>query len=164
MKRNTLIITGIAILISIVAFSAFAHDSEWGRGYGHMMGHDSWGPGWHHEGWRGTDYGYRMDGLSDDQIHKLGKEQELFFKATEDLRQDIYAKELELRSEFDKKNPDTMKATKLQKEISDLEAKIDQERINHIIRMRKINPNVERMPMGRGEMGYGRFGGGYCWR
>ena len=72
MKRNTLIITGIAILISIVAVSAFAHGPERGRGYGHMMGHDGWGPGWHHEGWRGPEYGYKSD-LSEEEITKSSK-------------------------------------------------------------------------------------------
>ena len=55
MKRNTLIITGIALLLSIVAVSPFAHGPGWGRsrGYSHMMGYDGWGPGWHHRGGHG---------------------------------------------------------------------------------------------------------------
>jgi hypothetical protein len=39
-----------------------------------------------------------------------------------------------------KKNLDTQRAVSLQKEISDLRARIDQKRIEHMIEMRKINP------------------------
>ena len=73
-------------------------------------------------------------------------------------------KEAELENELAKENPDPKKAAKLQNKISELEAKIDQERLNHIIRMRKINPDIERMPMDRAGTGYGRFRGEYCWR
>jgi hypothetical protein len=61
MKQNTLIITGIALLVSILAVSAFAHDPGWSweRGYDHMMGPNCWGPGWHHNG----GYGYGQQGF-----------------------------------------------------------------------------------------------------
>ena len=99
--------------------------------------------------------------LSDDDVAALEKEREAFFKATENLRQDIYAKRLALRSELAKKDPDVKNAQDLQKAISDLEAKIDQERVDHMIKMKKINPNAGR-GYGSGR-GHGR-GGGYCWR
>ena len=60
MKRNTLIITGMAFLVSIVAVSAFAHGPGWsrGKGYGNMMGPNCWGSGWHHKG----GHGYSQEG------------------------------------------------------------------------------------------------------
>lgn len=152
----------VLLVLAVLGFGANAF-AGWGMGYG-QRGWGDHGPGWHHEGRYGSGHGYGMDDLSNDEIEKLGKERESFFKATQDLRQDIYAKELALKSELVKENPDANKARKLQKEISDLEAKIDQKRIDHMVNMRKINPNAGRSFMGRGGMGYGRAQGGYCWR
>lgn len=165
MKRDTLIITGIALLVSIAAVSAFAHGPGWGRGrgYGHMMGSDGWGPGWHHR----SGHGYGQEGyygnLSAEEIAKLDQQRSEFFKATEDIRQNLYAKELELRSELAKEDPDTSKASKLQSDISKLQSNLDQERLNYEIKARKSAPSYNRGPGGYGPMmGYSPRGGGYC--
>jgi len=163
MKRNTLIITGIALLVSIAAVSAFAHGPGWGRGrgYGHMMGSDGLGPGWHHRGGYGQE-GY-YGNLSAEEIAKLDQQRSEFFKATEDIRQNLYAKELELRSELAKENPDTSKASKLQSDISKLQSNLDQEHLNYEIKARKSAPSYNRGPGGYGPMmGYGPRGSGYC--
>ena len=65
------------------------------------------------------------------------------------------------------------KASDIQKDISKIEAELDQKRLDHVIKMKKINPNAGRGYMmggrGCGEMrGYGPGagrgpGGGYCW-
>ena len=55
-------------------------------------------------------------------------------------------------------DPDVKKAQELQKEISNLEATIDQKRIDHMIKMKKINPHAGR---GYGS-GRGRGSGGGC--
>ena len=163
MKKN--ITTKALMLLTIVAVIgfgayAFAHGE---KGYGrHGWGHH--GSGWHHGDWNGPGYDYMKKDLGDDEIEKLEKERESFHRATEDLRQDVYTKELALKSELSKENPDNQKAAKLQKEISGLEAKIDQKRIDHLITMKKINPNAGRMFMGKGGMGYGPSSGGNCWR
>jgi len=158
MKKN---ITNKALMVltvvAVIGFGAYAF-ADWGMGYGHR------GPGWHHGGWNGPGYDYMKRDLNDDQIEKLEKERESFYKATEDLRQDVYTKELELKSELSKENPDIQKAAKLQKEISGLEAKIDEKRIDHLIKMKKINPKAGRMFMGRGGKGYDPSYGGYCGR
>ncbi|MFO7556627.1 MAG: periplasmic heavy metal sensor, partial [Desulfobacterales bacterium] len=83
-----------------------------------------------------------------------------FFKSTGDLRRKIYQKKLALESEFAKENPDPKNAANLQKEISDFKAQIDQKRIEHMIEMRKINPNLGPGLMGSGMMGHG-YGRGY---
>jgi zinc resistance-associated protein len=156
MRRNTLIITGIALLISITAVFAFAHDSGWSRsrGYGHMMGPDSWGPGMHR--------GY-YDNLSADEIAKVDQQRAEYFKATENIRQKLYEKELALRSELAKEDPDTDKASTLQSDISKLQSNLDKERLNYEIKARKSAPNNNR---GSGDygpmMGYTPRGGGYC--
>ena len=165
MKRNTLIITGIAILVSIAVVSAFAHGPGWGRGrgYGHMMGSDGWGPGWHHRG----GYGYGQEGyygnLSTEEIAKLDQQRSEYFKATENIRQKLYEKELALRSELAKEDPDTSKASTLQSDMSKLQSNLDQERLNYEIKARKSAPNYNRGQRGYGQMmGYGPRGGGSC--
>lgn len=163
MKKNTTKLAIIAItVVAVIGFGSYAF-AHWEKGYGHHgWGHH--GPGWHHGDWSGPGYDYMMKGLSDDEIEKMEKERESFHRATEDLRQNVHTKELELQSEISKENPDNQKAAKLQKEISDLEAKIDQKRIDHLIKMKKINPNAGRMFMGREGRGYGPSRGGYCWQ
>lgn len=163
MKTNiTSRVLMVLTVVAVIGFGAYAFAS-WGMGYDHHgQGHH--GSGWHHGGQGGSGHGYMMGDLSDDEIEKMENERKAFFKATENLRQDLYAKELELKTELYKENPDTQKAAKLQKEISNLKAKLDQERIDHLIKMRKINPNAGRRFMGSGPMGYGPSYGGYCWR
>ena len=87
-------------------------------------------------------------------IRKL-RSSSTFFKSTQDLRQNIYQKQLALESEFAKKKPDAKIAKNLQKEISDLRAQIDQKRIEHMIEMKKINPAIGSGFIGPGMMGYG---------
>ena len=86
--------------------------------------------------------GYNSD-LSDETIRKLNVEQESFIKATEDFRQTIYEKELYLKAELAKKNPDTTTALALQKDISEARGNFEQKMIAHIIRMKKINLEAE---------------------
>jgi hypothetical protein len=149
-------------IVAIIGFATYAF-AGWGMGYGHH-GRGHYGSGWHHEGWNGPGYGPMMDDLSDAEIEKMATERNAFFKTTENLRQDLYAKKLELESDLYKENPDTRKAAKLQKEISKLEAKLDQKRIDHMVKIRKINPDAGRGFMGRAQMGYGSAYNGYCWR
>ena len=170
----------IVTLIAVVGFSAYAF-ADWGMGYGRYgMGMQGGGMGY---GGRGWDYhgSYRghgphsgrayMGNLSEDEIKKLDQQRTAFLKDTETPRQDVYAKELALRSELAKQNPDAQKAANLQKEISQLESRLDQKRVDHMIQMRKTNPDPGRGYMGRGGMGYGMMGpgrgydmgrGGYC--
>jgi hypothetical protein len=148
--RHTDFIKIIRIL-AIIAFLGFTVPAlaDWGMGYGHYPG---WGHsmyGIHHGGYGEPGFGSWRN-LSEEDMQKLEKEHFEFFEATQDLRSKMYQKGLELRSELAKENPDTKKATGLQREISKFKAEFDQKRLNHFLRIRKINPN-----MGRG------FGGGY---
>ncbi len=147
----------------------------WGRGY--------WGSGYHmgpgygmmHRGWDDGPRGYGGRGywgdLSDEQIARLDKERQDFYEATADLRDALYQKELELRSELAKPEPDAQKAAGLQKEISSLESELDQKRLDHQIKMRKDFPRFGSRGYGYGPRGMGRGmyggGGGYgpgsCW-
>ena len=156
--ERIIILTVVAIFgLTTLAFAG------WGRGYGHMMGRGDWGPGWHHM----DGYGYSEGGygyLSDEEITKLDQQRDEFFKATENIRQKLYEKELALRSELAKENPDTSKASNLQSEISSLQSDLDQKRVDYNIRVKKSVPNYDQGSRGYGPMmgGYGPRGGGYC--
>ena len=156
-SRTLLVIT----VITLTGMGTAALAGWGGMGYGHH-GPTHHGRGHHHgHGWKcGSDWdpGY-MGSLSDEDIKAMQKERNAFFEATQDLRQDIYQKNLELRSELAKRDPDAKKAAKLQKEISKLEAEFDQKRLDHRMKMRKINPRAGRGFMGSRPMGpYGGYG------
>ncbi len=165
LKTTFIAVASIAIIG--FAINAFAHGGM-GRGY-------------RGQGWCGQyGNGYNQQ-LTQEEYQQLQDEREAFFKDTEGLRNNLFEKRQALQNELAKEQPDTTKASKLQKEISDLQAQFDQKRIDHMIKMRKVNPNAGRgfmrgggsgmgygSMMGRGYghmMGYGpgTGTGGYCW-
>jgi hypothetical protein len=81
-----------------------------------------------------------MNNLSEEQIKAIKEQQKTFFDATKDLRQGLYEKEAELMSILDKKAPDAEKAKAVQKDISDLKSQLHQKKIDHYVKMKKINP------------------------
>jgi zinc resistance-associated protein len=131
-----------------------------------MMGPEDWGAGWHHRG----GYGYSQEGyygnLTTDEIEKLDQLRTEYIRTTETVRQKLYEKELALRNELAKENPDTGKASTLQSEISKLQSNLDQERLNYEIQAKKSTPNYNSGRGGYGPMmGYGPRGSGrYCGR
>jgi len=153
----------VLAIVAVLGFGAYAF-ADWGTGPGMIDGWDNYDPGWHHGGYGYNGYNDMMGNFSDDEIQEMNSQRNKFFKATKDLRQDLYAKQLELGSELAKKNPDPKRASNIQNDISKLQAQLDQNRIDHMVDMRKINANTESGFMGRGGMGYGAGSGGYCWR
>jgi len=160
----------ILTVLAIVGFGAYAY-ADWGMGYGHRMGmHGGSNMGYGCPGWNGGGPGWRNNtgagyqgNMTPDQIKALDEARSTFFKETESIRQDLYAKNLELRSELAKPNPDARKAAQLQKEISDLRAKFDQKRLDHMVKMRAINPQAGRGFAGDHGPGHGPGrGGAYC--
>jgi hypothetical protein len=143
-----MLIAALAIL-----FSGLYASADRGRGCDnyHRM-HQ--GQGWHHRGHGGAGCG-KFDNLGEDEIKKLDAERTAFFEATKGLRQKIYQKRLELASELAKEDPDAAVASVLQKEISDFKAQMAQQRLEHILRVRKINPDLGRGFWGGGPMGPG---------
>ena len=107
--------------------------------------------------------------MSAEQYKQLDEQRQSFFESTATLRQNIYQKDLELRGELSKETPDTDLARGLQKELSKLEAELEQKRLDHMIAMRKISPDVGRGGYGRGARGpgygncQGAGGGQRCW-
>ena len=151
----------VLVVVAVIGFGAYAF-AHMGAG----TGHQNWmhqGGGMHHYGYGTPGFGYPGD-LSDDARKALDNERKAFFESTEDLRKDIYAKQLELRSELAKDKPYNQKALELQNEISELEAKLDQKHLGHMFKMRKINPHAGREFMGGHHMGYGYSSFDSCWR
>ena len=157
-NKKILMVTVLAILST--ATSAVA---QWEMGQ-HHFGDMHHGPGWHHQGYGPRAYDH-WGNLSEDEIKQLEHERKAFFEATKEIRQQLYQKWLEIRSELAKKNPDAEMAAELQKEISALKGQMGQKRLDHILKLKKINPDVGRGLMGRGRMGYEMMGpkryGGY---
>jgi Spy/CpxP family protein refolding chaperone len=167
MKKSTKVIIVVAI-IGLVGYAATSF-AGWGRGGG---GGYCGGQGgrWMQRG--NAAFG-NQGNLSDQDIDKLNQERQAFFNETSELGDTLYQKELELRSELAKKDPDATKAVAIQKEISDLESQLAQKRVEHRIQMKKENPELfsgRGYGYGYGGRGKGRgmgagFGnrGGGCW-
>jgi len=159
------------ILVAIVGIVGFAATSfaGWGRGGGGYCRGQGGGGGQRWSGPAGD-----QNNLSDEEIDKLNQQRQTFFEDTREIRENLYQKELELRSEMAKKDPDAKKAVSLQKEISDFESQLNQKRVEQRIKMQKENPEIF---AGRGYgqgRGYGKgrgYGmgrgsqdcGGGCW-
>jgi hypothetical protein len=143
-----MLIAALAIL-----FSGLDASADRGDGCDNYHGMQQ-GQGWHHKGY-GSSGGGAFGNLSEDEIKKLDAERTTFFEATKVLRRKIYQKRLELASELAKEDPDAAAAAGLQTEISDFKAQLAQERLEHILRVRKINPDLGRGFWGGGPMGPG---------
>jgi zinc resistance-associated protein len=93
--------------------------------------------------------------LTENQNAELDKLEQNFFNSTAKLRDEIWAKSEELNTLLNSSDPDTKKVRSLQREISDLRAKMDRERIDFELEARKIAPTSG---YGRGyPRGYGRL-------
>ncbi|MGD8344757.1 MAG: periplasmic heavy metal sensor [Desulfobacterales bacterium] len=156
----------ILMVVAIVAVFAIAATSfaGWGRGGG--RGGNCWGQG---QGYGPRGYGGQgyQSSLSEEEMTKLNQERQAFLEATSDLREKLYQKELELRSELAKPEPDAKRAVGIQKEISGLESELDQKRLDHRIKMRKEFPQFGFRGQGYGRggrgMSRGMYGGGDCY-
>ena len=134
----------IAVVLTIVGFIGFSATSYagWGRGGGPGAGNCP----------RGEFGGQGFGGnLTDEEIGIMQKERNAFIESTRELRGKHYQKELELRAELAKQNPDAKRAAELQKEVSAIKAELGQKRLEHQLKMKKDYPQL-----------YGKgFGGGF---
>lgn len=152
MKR-LLTAAGIVALVAALAIPALAQGPGWGRG--RMM--QGYGPGYGQQGAYGG-----WDKLTDEQRDQVSKLQQKFYDDTAQLRSQIVAKRSELNILMSTSNPDVQKARALQKDLSDLQAKMAQERLNFQLEIGKIDPDARLgLGYGRGMWGPGRGMGGY---
>ena len=120
-------------------------------GMGRGMGH----------GQRGTGaMGPYAPGLTAEQMQAVVEARQAFFTDTADLRQQLREKRLELASVLIKPKPDLEAARAVQKSLSDIQAQLDQKRIEHVIQMKEINPHAGAGMMMGGGMGWGGCGRG----
>ena len=140
---------GILFLVGLLAGPVFAYRGGWG-GW-------SRGPG---SCWQG---GGPYGNLTESQNAELDRLERKFSNDTAKLRDEIWAKSEELNTLLNAADPDVKKVRALQKEITDLRAEMDRQRIDFELKARKITPNSG---YARGySRGYGRhmmgYGGGY---
>jgi Spy/CpxP family protein refolding chaperone len=154
-----------ALIVSAILFLAGA-GIVWARGgYGGMMGYGG-GYGGHMMGY-GNGYGGHMMGpgygpaygnLSPDQYSALDNAREKFYDQTQDLRDQIDAKNYAIQEELNKPNPDRAKLESLQKELSTLRSQYDKDAMNYHLAVRKILPDAAGSPA------YGNgYRGSYGW-
>lgn len=143
--------------LTVFGFSSMAF-AGWGSGYNNSQNNMGNGHhGWSHNGSGmygcGYGYGYAAN-LSPEQLNQIDQERADFLKDTEDLRQNLYGRDLELRSELAKENPDTEKTSKLQSEISKLQNELYQKNLEYETKTRKAIPGYY-----GGNTGYGNMMG-----
>ena len=141
--RNVIIAIASVSIIGL-GVNTFA---DMGMGGGSGGGH--YGAGMHYQDRFDTGYDNQ---LSKEDYKKFEQKREAFFKETQDIRTSLFEKERELQSELAKSKPDATKASRMQKEISKLQSQFDQKRIDHMVEMRKLNPNGGRGFMSGGHM------------
>ena len=169
MKREAVVI-GIILLAGLIAYPVFAHGPGWGWGRGHhMMGYWGTGPGycWQH----GGDYA----NVTPEQQSRLDELYQNFHNETNNLRNQIWSKSRDLNTLLDSPDPDIEKAKTLQREISDLKARMTDKRLELRIEERKTLPDAPGYAWGYGrhrrgygpDKGYGWHmrgnGPGACW-
>ena len=73
---------------------------------------------------------------------KVQRERKAFFKDSQKLRQEIYQKRLELRSELAKSDPSARRARSIQKDITKRRTELDRKRLEHFLKLKKIDPQM----------------------
>jgi len=169
--KKTFSIIGAVVLVAAIAVPVMAHGPGYGRG-GHMMGYWGAGPGY------SQPYGPGYGNLTEEQRTELDTLHKNFSDETAQIRKELWTKSGELNALLNTSDPDADKAMALQKEISDLRAKMAQKHMVLELEARKIVPEgyVGRGygrgygPPARGHgpgMGYGGhmggYGPGFCW-
>ena len=138
MKKVTVMVVSLA-LAALMAVPALA-------GPGRGMGPGGYGPG----------YGPQ---LSQEEAAKLDSARAEFLKSTAELRKQLMAKRIDLRTELAQPTPDQAKVKALADEATDLRAQLDKARNAFVA----ANPNAGGPGWGRGGAGRGfcpGFGGG----
>ncbi len=140
---------GILVLVGFMVAPVFAH--RWGRGGGYYGGP---GPG---ACWLDSE---AYLNLSETQRTELKKLEQKHSNDTIKLREQIWTKAAELDNLLNTSEPNPNKARVLQREISDLKAKMAENRVSFQLEARKIAPDAR---FGRGYgRGYARgYSGGH---
>ena len=141
--KKIVITLAIGLLTTTLAMPVFARGRGWGMG-GHMMGNRGGGPG--SCGQYERRYGYQ----DPESRSRQDQRDEAFYNDTAEIQNQIRTKSAELDDLLNSPNPDLEKARSLQKDINELQAKMDEKRLNYELEERKRNPEA------RSDRGYGR--------
>ena len=151
MKKTTIITLSLMLALALMATAALA----WGPGRGYGMG-----PG----------YGYpAIPNLTAEQSSKIQALQKAHLDETAPLQEDFFKKRTELRSLWLTQNPDQAAITAKQKEILNLQSKLQEKATNFRLAIRKLLTPEQQAQIGT--FGYGMgFGPGMgkmgrmgCW-
>ena len=147
MKKTTIFSASLVMVLALIATAALAWGPGFGRGYG-------MGPG----------YGYSaIPNLTPEQSSKIQALQKAHLDEIAPLQQDLLNKKTEIRSLWLTQNPDQAKITTLQKEILNLQSKLQEKGTNLRLEIRKVlTPEQQAqvaafgpgMGWGKGRMGH----------
>ena len=150
-RKQTLTAIGIIVATVLVGSWALAHGPWGARGYGH----------------RGYGYGDPYANLSPEQREKLQVQEQKFSKDTAELRGELRRKRLELEGLWADPKADPEKSKAKQREVFELERRLQDKALEHRIAIRELVPEEE---VGQGHwgpgygMGYGHhYGGRHMW-
>jgi len=152
-------IAAVILLVGVIAVPLMAQGPGGGKGGSRIYG-----------GRGDCEYGPRggYDNFTAEQREQLDALHKKFYDETVQLRKDLRDKRIELHDLLDTENPDVEKAKAIQSEISTIQAKMAQKRVEFMVEKRKIAPDAG---YGRGfgrHMGFAQSRGGYgpgsCWR
>ena len=111
----------------MVIFAGTAMAGPWGRGMGQGTG---MGP-----------YPYDAANLTADQAAQMQTLRESFLKEISPLQSEMFAKKSEMRTLWTASNPDEVKISTLQKDLLELQGKMQEKRLQFNLESRKIvNP------------------------
>ena len=143
------------VSVAVIGFSV----SVWA--HGRWQGEDQ-------GAWRGCRAGMGFPGeyadeddappLTREQYQQMDAQRTSFLNETRELRADLIEKMGTLQKELAREKPDISAASRLQKEVSELQARLAQKRIKHMVDMRKLDPRSWHGWMhGRSMMGGGQM-------
>ncbi len=125
MKKTIIISLSFVLGLALMATVALA----WGPGFGPGVG----------RGFGGSGYGSPpIPNLAAEQSSKIQTLREAFLKEAEPLQKDLWTKRTELRNLWRSSNPDPAVITAKQKEISDLQGKLQEKASNLRLEIRKV--------------------------
>jgi len=140
MKRKNIMILGI-VFLSLLALPVFAHGPWSGRGG------DECGYG---RSWFG-------DNLTAEQQAELRELRQEYLDQTRQLREDAQTKMREMNTLLQSGSPDEKQVRQVQKELNTVRAKLADARVDHILKVKKVDPEAFAGRYGSfGWKGYGR--------
>jgi Spy/CpxP family protein refolding chaperone len=142
MNTKSIVVFGIAVF-SLCALPAFAYGPFSGRGGGECR-YDRPGP---------------ACDLTEEQQTRLRELRQDFQDRTRDLREELWTKRQEMRTILGSDTPDEKQLRQMQKEVNALQTRLGDARIDHMLEVKKVNPQAF---AGYGR-GYGRHAGRSDW-